>query len=149
FHGNHLAEAVRDHAEATALARELNDPAVLAGALVCEAQALISARSLEEAAARLDEAHLVGAPVDAITLHHLDTQFGDLAILAGRPGSALESFARSLEQALADGSLMQIAFDLLGVAEALAALGYDAESLEVAGMAETQSAEIGAAPTVP
>ena len=36
-------------------------------------------------------------------------------------------------------------FDLIGVAEALAALGHDAESLEVAGMAESQSAEIGAA----
>ena len=40
---------------------------------------------------------------------------------------------------------MQIALDLFGVAEALAALGHDAESLEVAGMAESQSAEIGAA----
>ena len=34
--------------------------------------------------------------------------------------------------------------DLFGVAEALAALGHDAESLEVAGMAENQGAEIGA-----
>ncbi len=41
---------------------------------------------------------------------------------------------------------MQIINDLLGVAEALAGLGHDGESLEVVGMAESQSAEIGAVP---
>jgi tetratricopeptide (TPR) repeat protein len=144
--GGHDAEAVKDHAEATALARELHDDrAFLAGALVLEAQALISARSLGEAAARLDEACTVGSPVDASALYYLlNTQLGDMAILGGRPADALEPFARSLEQAFADGLLERVAFDLLGVAEALAALGHDAESLEVAGMAESQSEEIGA-----
>ena len=40
---------------------------------------------------------------------------------------------------------MQIMWDLLGVAEALAAVRRDDESLEVAGTAESQGAEIGAA----
>jgi class 3 adenylate cyclase/predicted ATPase len=142
----HAAEAVKDHADATALARELpDDLALLAGALVFEAQALISARLFDEAAARLDEARTVGSPVDANVLYYLNTQLGDLAVLGGRPADALEPFARGLEQALADGLLMQIAWDMLGIAEALAALGHDAESLEVAGMAEGQGAEIGAA----
>ena len=149
FFGGHLAEAVKDHAAATALARQLNDPALLAGALEDEAQALISARLLDEAAARLDEARTVGSPVDANALYHLNTHLGDLAIFAGRPADALEPFARALERALADGLSAQIGLDLFGVAEALAALGHDAESLEVAGMAENQGAEIGAAPDDP
>jgi tetratricopeptide (TPR) repeat protein len=143
FFGGRSAEAVKDHAEATALARELHDPAFLAGALVLEAQALISARSLDAAAARLDEARTIGSPVDADALYQLDTQLGDLAIVGGRPGDALEPYARSLEQALAEGNMIQIGNDLFGVAEALAALGHDAESLEVAGMAENHNAEIG------
>jgi hypothetical protein len=132
------------HAEASALARELDDPAFLCGALICEAQALTAARSLDEAAARLDEAHTVGSPVDANALYNLNSFVGDLAVVAGRPADALEPYARSLEQALADGTMMQIYLDLLGVAEALAALGHGDESLEVAGMAESHAAEIGA-----
>jgi hypothetical protein len=42
--------------------------------------------------------------------------------------------------------MMQIRNDLCGVAEALAAVGHDGESLEVADMAESLAAEIGAAP---
>ena len=57
----HTAEAVEDHAEATALARELHDePALLTSALVLEAQPLMAAQSLDAAAARLDEARTVG-----------------------------------------------------------------------------------------
>ena len=145
FAGN-TAEAVKDHADATALARELHDPAFLAGALVYEAQALMAARLLDEAAARVDEARTVGSPVDANALYDLDGWDGLLAVLAGRPGDALEPFARTLEQDLADGSYSQSASDLFIVADALAALGHDAESLEVAGMAESQSTEIGGAP---
>jgi tetratricopeptide (TPR) repeat protein len=135
-------EGVSLHAEATALARELNDPAFLAGALMFEAQALTAARSLDDAAARLEEARTT-APVDANATYYLNTFFGDLAIADGRPADALEPYARSMEQAFADGNLMQTMLDLVGVAEALAALGHDAESLEVAGMAESQAAEIG------
>jgi predicted ATPase len=142
--GGHTAEAVKAHAEASALARELDDPAFLCGALICEAQALIAARSLDEAAARLDEACTVGSPVDANALYNLNSFIGDLAVVAGRPADALEPYARSLEQALADGTMMQILFDLTGVAAALAALGHGDESLEVAGMAESHAAEIGA-----
>jgi predicted ATPase len=140
----HTAEAVSDHAEATALARELDDPAFLAGALVFEAQALMAARLVDEAGARLDEARTVGTPVDANSLYYLNTFVGDLAIVGGRPADALEHYARSLEHALADGNLMQVMNDLLCAAEALAALGHDAEALEVAGMAESQATEFGA-----
>jgi hypothetical protein len=110
---------------------------------------LIGARSFDEAAARLAEARAVGAPADTNAVHDLDTHLGDLAIFAGRPADALEPFARSLEKALADSSLLQVAFDLFGIAEALAALGHDAQSLEVAGMADSQQVEMGAAPGEP
>ena len=141
----HTAAAVKDHAEATAVARELQDPVLLASALVYEAQALISARLLDEAAARLDEARTVGSPVDANALYYLDGFVGDLAIEDGRPADALEPYARFLEQTLADAASTEIEAGLFGVAEALAALGHEAESLEVAGMAESQGAEIGKA----
>ena len=141
----HTAEAVKDHAEATALARQLHDPALLASALSYEAQALSGARLLGEAAARLDEARTVGSPVDANDLYYVDLVVGDLAIEDGRPADALQPYARHLEQSLADGASPEIVWGLFGVAEALAALGHDAESLEVAGMAESQGAEIGAA----
>jgi predicted ATPase len=140
----HTPEAVTDHADATALAREQHDPALLTTALAFESQALVTAHLLDEAAARLDEARTVGSPVDANALYSLDTGLGDLALMDGRPADALEPYARSLEQALADGNLMQIAMDLFGVADALATLGHHVEALEVAGMAESQSAEIGA-----
>jgi predicted ATPase len=140
------AEAVKDHAQAVALAREADDPAFLAGALTLQAQDLIAAQLVDEATARLDEARAVGTPVDANALHSLDTLLGDLALADGRPADALEPYARSLEHAVADGSLMQIVNDLLGVAEALAALSHDAEALTVAGMAESQAREIGASP---
>jgi predicted ATPase len=146
----HTAEAVKDTSEATALARELHDdPAFLAGALLFEAQALTSARSLDEAAARLDEVRTVGSPVDALALYALDSRIGELAVMDGRPADALAPYARSLERALVDGAMMQIISDLLGVAEALAALRYETESLEVAGMAESHCAEIGASPDTP
>ena len=140
------AEAVKDHVRATALARELHDPAFLAGALAYEAQALLAARLLDKAAARVDEARTVGAPVDANDLYYLDEFVGELAILTGRPGDALEPFARTLEQGFADGVSAEIVLELFRIAEALAALGHDTEALEVAGMAENQSAETGASP---
>jgi hypothetical protein len=136
-----------DHAEATALARQLHDdPAFLAGALEHEAQPFITLRAIDEAAARLNEARTVGSRVDAYALYHLDTDIGDLAMADGRPADALEPYARSLEQALADGFMHQIVIDLSGVAEALAALGHDEQSLELAGMSESLADEIGAAP---
>jgi len=139
------AEGAKDYAQAVALAREADDPAFLARALLLEAQALMAAGLVDEAAARLDEARAVGTPVDANILYYLDTFVGDLAVVDRRPADALEPYARSLEHALADGNLTQIVLDLVCVAEALAALGHDAESLEVAGIGESQSAELGAA----
>jgi tetratricopeptide (TPR) repeat protein len=139
----HAAEVLSDHTAATALARELDDPAFLAGALIYEAQALTAARLLDDAAVRLDEARTVGTPVDANNLYYLNTFVGDLAFFGGRPADALEHYARSLEQALSDNNLRQIGDDLLCVADALAALGHDAEALEVAGIAESHTAEIG------
>jgi hypothetical protein len=143
WRGN-TAEGVKDHAKGIALARTADDPAFLAGLLALEAQGLMAAGLLDDAAARLDEARRVGAPVDANRLYYLDASVGDLAVVDGRPADALEPYARSLEHALADGILMQILSDLLGVAEALAALGYDTESLEVAGMVESVATETGA-----
>jgi class 3 adenylate cyclase/predicted ATPase len=141
----HTAEGVKNHAEATAMARELHDPAILAGALGYEAQALMAARLVHEAASRLDECRTVGAPVDASVLSGLDDSLGDLAIVDGRPADALEFYARALELALALGNLVQVRFDLFGIAEALAALGHNAEAPEVVGMAESEGVEIGAA----
>jgi predicted ATPase/class 3 adenylate cyclase len=141
----HTAEAVSDHTEASALARDLHDPAVLAGALTMEAQALIAAGLLAEAAARLDEARAVGSPVDADVLYSIDGFIAELARADDRPADALEPYARSMEQGLADGRMINIASDLFGMADALAAIGRDAESLEVAGMAERHSAESGTA----
>jgi tetratricopeptide (TPR) repeat protein len=140
----HTSEALEDNAEATALARELHDdPALLAGVLVMEAQALIKAGMIDEAAARLDEARSVGLPVDANVLHKLDSQLGDLAVMDGRPADALEPYARSLERALTDGDAMQILLDLHDLSVALARLGHVAESLEVVGMAECLGGETG------
>jgi predicted ATPase/class 3 adenylate cyclase len=144
--GGNTAEGVKDHAKAIVLARAADDPALLARALILQAQALMAAGLVDEAAARLDEARAVGTPVDANALYNLDTYVGGMALVDGRPADALEPYARSLELALADGAMMSIVADLLGVAEALAALGHDGESLEVAGMAESLAAEIGASP---
>lgn len=145
--GGHIADAVKDHAEATPMARELNDAALLAAALGFEASALIAARSFDEAAARLAEARVVGTPIDANALPLLDAFLGDLALADGHPADALQPYARTLERELADGSLIQVVAALFSVADALASLGRDAESLEVAGMAESQNAEIGGSTT--
>ena len=56
---------------------------------------------------------------------------------------ALWNAIRSLEEAQLRGNEMQILFDLLGVASALAQLGADEDALEVAAMGEQQVAELG------
>jgi DNA-binding SARP family transcriptional activator/predicted ATPase len=147
-YGGRISEGVRDHARVTEMAREqADDPALLAGALTYEAQALIEAGRLAEAATRLDEARLVGTPVDAHILRFLDSHLGDLAIADGRPADALEPYARSLESHFADGASAQVGIDMFGVAEALASLGHVAESLEVAGAAASLMVEVGSNPT--
>jgi predicted ATPase/class 3 adenylate cyclase len=146
--GGHVADGVKDHIEATILARaQADEPALLAYTLGYEAQALIVARRLDEAAARLDEARTVGSPVDANALRDLDSLLGDLALADGRPADALEPKARSLETAFADGDSGQAGIDLINMVEVLAALGEDEETLEVMGTAESLMAEIGSNPT--
>jgi predicted ATPase/class 3 adenylate cyclase len=143
YRGEH-EESVGDSEQATTLAHELGR-AAFAGALVYEAQALMFAGQLERAAERIAESERVGAAVDAKALWHRDTLLGDLAVLSGRPQEALEHFARSLEAAEARGDQLQISHDLESVATVLATLHDDRAALEVAGMAEAQGHEVGAA----
>jgi len=140
FCGEHAA-AVRDSAQSAAIATELG-PAALSGALLACAQAYLYAREPVRAAERLAEAERVGAPVDAKALWHVETVHGDLAMASGHPEDALEHYARSLESAQARNDDLQVLFDLLGVATALAALRDDAESLEVVGLATGHGADM-------
>jgi predicted ATPase/class 3 adenylate cyclase len=134
-------EGVDDHTEATAIARTL-DPSLLAGALLLEAQARMSLGELERAAALLSEGKAIGMPVQASGLRWLDTLEGDLAMARQRPDAALEPYARSLELAEAHNDLLQVMFDLRGLANALAALGRDEDALEVAGLADVHAGEL-------
>jgi predicted ATPase/class 3 adenylate cyclase len=140
--GGQPAEALLDHVQATVVARDLG-PAMLSGALVLEAQALMATSALDEAAGRLAEAKRVGAPVEASALRYLDTLEGDLAMAFGRPGDALEPYARSLERAHARNDALQVLFDLRGLANALATLERDDDALQVTGLAEIQGQEVG------
>jgi hypothetical protein len=75
-------------------------------------------------------------------MEQADTFRGDFAMKLGRPAEALEPYARSLSAAEAMGNELQVLFDLLGVATALAELGRDVEALEAAGLAEVQGADV-------
>ena len=141
FRGEHDA-AVRDSEQSVAVARALG-PAALSGALLFAAQAHLYAGELNRAAERLAEAERVGAPVDASKLGSVPTVYGDLAMASGSPQEALQHYARSLEAAQAREDHLQVLFDLLGVATALAALRADDEALEVAGLAEGQGLDVG------
>jgi hypothetical protein len=63
--------------------------------------------------------------------------------MQGRFGEALEYYAQSLEEAERRGHAMQILFDLMGSALALASARQDSEAMEVLAMAERHAAEIG------
>jgi tetratricopeptide (TPR) repeat protein len=134
--------ALSDHREGTALARNLH-AATLTGALVSEAQSLIAAGHLNEAERRLEEAREVGFPADASALRYLETQEADLAMARGRPQDALDPYARSLENAEANAMVLQVLFDLRGMANALGALERDEEAIEVLGLAELQAIDVG------
>ena len=67
---------------------------------------------------------------------------GSEMCIRDRPEEALEPYARSLSVAEARGNELQVLFDLLGVAIALAALGRDAEAIEATGLAEAQGAQV-------
>jgi predicted ATPase/class 3 adenylate cyclase len=141
FRGEHEA-GVRDSEDATAIVRGLG-PAAVSGAALFEAQANLFAGELDRAAERLAEAESIGAPVDASKIWSAATVRGDLAMATGHPREALDHYARSLEMAQARGDGLQVLFDLLGVAVALADLPDDAAGLEVQGLAESQAVEMG------
>jgi predicted ATPase len=141
FRNEHPA-ALRDSEQATSLSRDLA-PAMLCGVLMIEAQAHLFAGHFDRSAELMAEAERVGGPVDAEFLWRRHTVHGDSAALSGHPADALEHYARSLEEAQVRGNEMQVVFDTLGVANALAALGDDDQAAEVAGMAEQQIAELG------
>ncbi|HEX3510848.1 MAG TPA: AAA family ATPase [Solirubrobacteraceae bacterium] len=140
FRGEHEA-AVHDGEESVAVARTLG-PAALSGALLLAAQAHLFEGDLGGAAERLAEAERIGAPADASKIRAADTLRGDLAIAADRPADALEHYANSLEAAQAREDHLQVLFDLMGIATALAALRDDDEALEVVGLAAAQSLDI-------
>ena len=143
YRGEHDA-SVPDSEQATALARELG-PAALSGALVYEAQARMFAGQLDLAAEQIAESERIGAVVDAKALWHRDTMMGDLAMLSGRPREALKHFAWSLHAAEARGDQLQVSHDLESLATVLATLHEDRAALELAGMAEAQGQDVGAA----
>lgn len=136
--------AVSDSEQSVVLAHELG-PAALSGSLLFEAQARLYAGELDRASERLAEAERIGGPVEASKLDSAETVHGDLAMASGHPEQALEHYARSLEKAQTRQDDLQILFDLLGIAGALAVLGDDAEALEVAGLAEAHGADVSGA----
>lgn len=144
FRGEHEA-GVRDSERAAAVARGLG-PAALSGSLLFEAQAHLLAGNRHRAAEQLAEGERIGAPVDANLLWSAETMHGDLAMASGRPRDALEHYAHSLEAAQARNDGLQVLFDLLGIATALADLCDDAEALEVAGLAEAQGVDMAGVP---
>jgi predicted ATPase len=134
--------SVRDTEQSVVVAHGVG-PAAVCGALMFEAQARLYAGELDRAAERLEQAEHVGAAVDATMLWRIDTLYGDLAMSSGRTQEALGHYARSLEAAQARGDGLQVLFDLLGVAVALAVLREDTDALEVAGLAKAHGVEVG------
>ena len=133
---------LRDHTEATAIARGLG-PEALGAALHFESQARMEAGQLELAASLLDEAELVLADVDAPHLFARHTFDGDLALLQDRPRDALQHYARALEHAQELRNNAQVYNELIGIADALALARDDAGALEVSAIAEAQITEMG------
>ena len=135
------AQGVEDSVRGTELAREARS-ASLAGALLLEAQAYLFHGDFERARERFADAERADALVPTQLLTAADTFRGDFAMRLGHPEDALEPYARSLSTAEARGNELQVLFDLLGVAAALAACGRDVEALEATGIAEAQGVEV-------
>ncbi|MEA2135554.1 MAG: hypothetical protein QOC68_3463 [Solirubrobacteraceae bacterium] len=135
-------EGVREFERCTSIAREIG-PAAHAGALIFEGQALTFAGEHERAAEALADAERIGAPVDAKQLGQIDTVYADLAMQRDRPHEALPHYVRSIEAAESRDDLLQVHFDLQGLANALARLEHDAEALEVHALAEAHGSEMG------
>jgi hypothetical protein len=71
------------------------------------------------------------------------TIYADLAMARGQTRQALERYVQSLAYAQRAGNELQVLFDLLGVARALAEAGEDEATVEVSAMADAHAAELG------
>jgi predicted ATPase len=139
--GGDTSGGVEDAARGTALAREAGS-GTLAGALLLAAQAHLYDDDFDGARERFAEAERENARAPVQVMASADTFRADLAMRLGRAEEALEPYARSLSAAEARDNELQVLFDLLGVAMALAELGRDAEAVEAAGLAEAQGAQV-------
>jgi class 3 adenylate cyclase/predicted ATPase len=135
------AGGVEDSVRGSELARQARSPS-LAGALLLEAQAHLFHGDFERARERFADAERADALIPTQLLTAADTFRGDFAMRLGRPEEALEPYARSMSTAEARGNDLQVLFDLLGVATALAACGRDVEAIEATGLAEAQGVEV-------
>jgi tetratricopeptide (TPR) repeat protein len=135
------AGGVEDSVRGSELAREAG-AGTLAAALLLEAQALLFHGDFDRASERFADAQRADALVPVQLMTVADTFRGDFAMRLGRPEEALEPYARSMSTAEARGNELQVLFDLLGVATALATLGRDAEAMEATGLAEAQGVEV-------
>jgi predicted ATPase/class 3 adenylate cyclase len=137
-----VGAAVRDIDEGVRLARH-SDDAFLAGALVLASQAHLFAQDFDGATQRIEEAEQLAEGSDADFIWRRHTLRGDMAALRGQYAEALAHYAVSLEEAEARQHEMQILFDLVGSALALAEGGQDEAALEAAGMTRAHAHDIG------
>ena len=139
------AEAVRIHERATSAARG-GHAAGLARALAFEAQARIAAGDLDSAGELLDECERVARQADATALATLPALRAALALERGRAAEALERYAYHLLDSEGRRDALDVMWDLVSAANALAALGRDHDALVVLGMSGAQAADAGAMP---
>jgi predicted ATPase/class 3 adenylate cyclase len=140
--GRDVEKGMRDTDQAVKLADPADEP-YLVGALAMNAQAHLANGDFEGAKRLLSEAERLAERSDADFIWRRYTILGDTAAMQGRYAEALEYYAESLEEAERREHDMQILFDLMGTALALASSGQDAEAVEVVTMAERHAAEIG------
>lgn len=140
--GGDLDRGVQDTDEGVRLA-DPADEAYLAGALMLNAQAHLSRGDFDRAAQLLEQAERLGERSDADFVWRKFTLRGDMAAMQDRFAEALQYYALSLEEAERRRHDMQILFDLMGTALALASAGQDEEAFEVLTMAERHASEIG------
>jgi hypothetical protein len=139
-----MPDSVRATEQAVEHAREAGD-AVLATALIMQAQAHLAAGDLPAAARSLDVGSELITRTDLAMAWKRFTVQGDLAAAEGRPADALALYSRSLREAERRGNDSQIVLDLVGVAAALGAVHADAGAVEVEAMARALLGEIGGA----
>jgi predicted ATPase/class 3 adenylate cyclase len=140
--GGDAEQGLRQHIQATEVARRADDATLLAGALMFEAQAQLIAGQLDAVEPTLAEAERIGLPAQAACLDRRMTIYADLAMSRGHTDEALERYVQSLAYAQRAGNELQVLFDLLGVARALAQAGDDESTVEVSAMAEAHGTEL-------